>query len=138
MSISTTDLKVSDVLLKPNEIPVAGPKTLLKEALADMSRHKLGVVCITDDTGRLLGIFTDGDLRRMLLTDQKPLAALFADDVIDHAVKTPITASPDDSLETAIRLMDEKRVWDLPVTDGQDLFKGLLHLHPAIKTMMGI
>lgn len=138
MSISTTDLKVSDVLLNPNEIPVVGPKKLLKEALADMSRHKLGIVCITDDAGRLLGIFTDGDLRRMLLTDQKPLAALFADDVLDHAVKSPLTASPDDSLEMAIRLMDEKRVWDLPVTDGEGLLTGLLHLHPAIKTMMGI
>lgn len=137
MSISTTDLKVGDVLLKPDEIPVVGPKTFLKEALADMSRHKLGIVCITDDAGRLLGIFTDGDLRRMLLKDQKPLAALFADDVIDHAAKTPLTTSPDDSLESAIRLMDEKRVWDLPVTGEQNLLMGLLHLHPAIKTLMG-
>ncbi|MBT4718552.1 MAG: CBS domain-containing protein, partial [Rhodospirillaceae bacterium] len=76
MSTSTTRT-IADILLPPEAIPVVPPRTLVKEALEKMSASKLGLACIVDDDGCLIGLFTDGDLRRLLLRSQKPLSALF-------------------------------------------------------------
>ena len=72
------NLKVSDIILKPQEIPVLAPNDLVKQALEKMSSLRLGVVCIVDQSNILQGVFTDGDMRRLLLNDQKPLSAIFA------------------------------------------------------------
>ena len=139
MSISTTDLKVKDVLLPPDRIPVLPPTTMLKQALEEMNKFRLGVVCVTDEEGELLGIFTDGDVRRLLLKSQKPFAALFVDDIIVHANPTPTSIGDNTLLKEAIELMEAKEIWDLPVVaEDSGKFLGLLHLHPAIKAVMGI
>ncbi|MFN9391235.1 MAG: CBS domain-containing protein, partial [Betaproteobacteria bacterium] len=109
---------VRDVMLALTRFPVVGRRTLLKEALDEMNRHRLGIACIVGEGHRLLGILTDGDIRRMLLKVQKPFSAFFADDALEHAVTTPLKVDPDDTLLHAVRLMDEKRVWDLPVVDA--------------------
>ena len=84
----------------------------------------------------LVGVFTDGDLRRKLLNSQKPSAAFFVDDVVDHMFENPFTVTPSDSLHTAIQLMEEHQVWDLPVVDYTQSLVGLLHLHPAVKALL--
>jgi CBS domain-containing protein len=138
VSISTTDLTVGDVLLPPADVPVVRHKALLKEALEAMTTKRLGIASVLDDDGKLAGIFTDGDIRRMLLRDQKPFPALFADDVLDHAVRAPTTVTPEAPLAEAVSLMEERGIWDLPVVDADGCFMGLLHLHPAIKALLGI
>ena len=135
MSIST-DLTVADVLIPPDSVPTVGPKTLFKKVLEEMTRRKLGIACVVGDDGRLLGIITDGDIRRRLLKDQKPFPALFADDALDHAVRNPLTVRPETSLVDAVLKMEERKVWDLPVVAADGGFAGLLHLHPAIKALL--
>jgi arabinose-5-phosphate isomerase len=130
-------LLVSDVMLPPDRFPVVGETVLFKEALEEMGRRRLGIVCITGTDAKLLGILTDGDIRRMLLRVQKPFSAFFVDDALDHAVKAPMTVSPAHTLRQAVRMMDEKRIWDLPVVDGQGHLLGLLHLHPAVEALLG-
>jgi arabinose-5-phosphate isomerase len=119
-----------------DKFPVVEPKTFLKKALEVMTVHRLGVVCVVDKSGRLEGVFTDGDVRRMLLKDQKPFSALFADDIIAHANRTPTTVGLETSLSEAVAVMEEKSIWDLPVVGDGNVLKGLLHLHPAIKAML--
>ena len=138
MSTLRTDITVGDVVRSIDTIPVSGPQTLTKEALESMTEHRLGVVCVVDGDGTLEGIFTDGDLRRMLLRDQKPLAAIFADDVENHMARKPTTVSPDTTLVDAVALMEDREVWDLPVVDGGNKLVGLLHLHPAVKALLDI
>ena len=133
-----TDLKVKDVSLPCDRIPVVQEQALLKEVLESMTQYRLGIACLVDQEGALRGIFTDGDIRRMLLRDQKPFSALFADDIADHATANPTTVSPDDDLVDAVRVMEEKGIWDLPVKDDAGRLAGLLHLHPAIKALLGI
>ena len=58
-----------------------------------MDSFRLGVVCIVGSEEELLGIITDGDIRRKLLSVQKPLPAFFIDDAINHAITDPITIS---------------------------------------------
>ena len=139
MSTSTTDIKIMDVLLSPDRVPMVQQTTLLKQVLEEMNKFRLGVACIVDDDEKLIGIFTDGDIRRLLLKSQKPFAALFVDDIIQHANTSPATISGNASLQEGIILMEEKEIWDLPVvSENGSTFLGLLHLHPAIKAVMDI
>jgi arabinose-5-phosphate isomerase len=138
MSTSKTDATVASVMLPLARVPVVTPDTLLKATLTEMTRHRLGIACIVDNDGRLAGIFTDGDVRRMLLRDQKPFSHLFADDIIRHAVRGPTTVRGADTLRRAVSLMEEKAIWDLPVVADDGRLIGLLHLHPAIKAVLGL
>ncbi|MBF0252094.1 MAG: CBS domain-containing protein [Alphaproteobacteria bacterium] len=138
MSTLKTDLRVRDVMMGLDAIPVVREKTLFKEVMEAMSKHRLGIACIVDGDGRLVGVFTDGDLRRILLRDQKPFAALFVDDAVRHAHTNPTTVDENMNLADAIEVMEDKQVWDLPVVDGDRRLLGLLHLHPAIKAVLGM
>lgn len=130
-------LDVSSVMLDLNSTPRISNKAFFKEALDLMDANRLGIVCITDDSDKLDGIITDGDIRRMLIRVQKPLAALFSDDVISYAIKTPITINGSTSVTEAIAIMGSKKIWDLPVVNKDKELIGLLHLHPAIEAIMG-
>lgn len=137
MSTSTREeLFVSDVMLPLNSCPLATQHTILKEVLDEMNIHRLGVVCIVDGEMKLVGIITEGDLRRKILQSQKPLAALLADDVSNHAITTPISVSENLPLVGAVLLMSEKKVWDLPVVNHDKTLIGLLHLHHAIAKLL--
>lgn len=127
--------KVSDVALGLDDFPVLAPTDLLKTALEQMTAKRLGIVCIVDENGVLQGVFTDGDIRRHLLSVQRPFSAFFADDVIDHAELDPTTVQGDASLDEALDLMGHSRIWDLPVVDGRGHLIGLLHLHPLVNAL---
>ena len=136
MSIKTNVL-VKEVMIDLAKTPKSSPKTLLKEALEVMDQNRLGIVCVVDAENHLQGIITDGDIRRMLTRVQKPFAAILGDDVIVHAVKDPLTVGANSTLNEALDIMQKKQIWDLPVVENGKLM-GLLHLHPAIKSVMEI
>jgi arabinose-5-phosphate isomerase len=136
MSTQNKELNVGNVMLLPEKFPVVKENSIVKEALEKMDAFRLGIVCITDNDEQLLGIITDGDIRRKLLAVQKPLPAFFIDDAINQAIKNSFTVSSDMSLVEAVNLMEKKQVWDLPVVDDNKLI-GLLHLHPAVKALLG-
>jgi len=127
---------VNEVMIKSDAFPVLSEKTLLKEALEGMDRFRLGIVCIVNERFQLLGILTDGDIRRKLLTVQKPFSAFLMDDALIHAIRSPITIRPSATLIEGVELMGKKQIWDLPVVDGEGLLIGLLHLHPAIRAVL--
>lgn len=129
---------VKDVMLAPHAFPVLNEKTLLKEALEAMGKSHLGIACVVDGERRLLGILTDGDIRRKLLKVQKPFSAFFVDDALVHCVRKPTTIQPTASLIDGIKVMEQKQIWDVPVVDSVGTLVGLLHLHPAIQAVLGI
>lgn len=135
-TLQSKNLRVSDVMLPPDRFPVVAPSTFLKQALEEMGRVRLGIVCIVREDGTLAGILTDGDIRRQLLTMQRPFSAFFSDDVIDHGIRSPITVAADATLIEAVNLMEKRQVWDLPVTDGAGKLVGLLHLHPVVQILL--
>jgi CBS domain-containing protein len=137
--MSTSQIKqlaVADVAMPLGQFPVLNEKTLLKTALEEMSKSRLGIACVTNSDGMLMGILTDGDIRRKLLTVQKPFSAFFGDDVIDHVTRSPSTVDIGDSLISAVNLMEEKKIWDLPVVDSTGKLVGLLHLHPVVQALL--
>ena len=138
MSITKSNILVSDIMMSLDRVPVIRETVIFKEALEEMGRMRLGIACIVNAQNMLLGILTDGDIRRMLLRVQKPFSAFFVDDALVHAIQSPMTIAPADTLVHAVRLMDEKHIWDLPVVDTAGVLVGLLHLHPAVEALLGI
>jgi CBS domain-containing protein len=136
MFIQNNIILVSDVMILPGQFPVVKKSTMFKEALEEMENYCLGITCIVDNENKLCGILTDGDIRRNLLKIQKPFSAFFVDDSFDHAIRSPVTVKPDQTLEFAVKNMEEKQVWDLPVVDTFGMLVGLLHLHPAVKALL--
>ncbi len=129
-------MNVKDVMLPLDRFPVVGKTVMLKEALDVMNNLRLGIACIVDNDNKLLGILTDGDIRRKLTQVQKPLSALFVDDALDHAIHSPVTSKPDDTLDNAVEIMEAKKIWDLPVVNEQGILLGMLHLHPVVEALL--
>ena len=128
-------MKIKDVMLSLDEFPVVTKDVIFKEVLEEMGNKKLGIACVVDENYKLLGILTDGDIRRKILSIQKPLSSIFIDDCLDHAILSPKTISIDDPIIVAVNLMGENKIWDLPVVEN-GILKGLLHLHPLVKTLI--
>ncbi len=128
---------VNEVMMSLGRAPVIRETVILKEALEEMGRTSLGIVCIVNGENKLLGILTDGDIRRKLLKVQKPFSAFFVDDALDHAILAPMIIKPGDTLVHAVDVMEQKQIWDLPVVDDKGLLVGLLHLHPAVQALLG-
>ena len=131
--VSDTNVAVSNVMLEKNNFPVINKFAILKDAIEQMVFHKLGVVCVVDEQNKFVGLITDGDLRRMLLTVQKPLSALFMEDVTDHLTSEPTTIYPEMLISEATKLIGIKKIWDLPVTSSNNELIGLFHLHKALE-----
>lgn len=129
---------VSEVMIGQDGVPVIKEAVILKEALEEMGRTRLGIVCIVNGYNKLLGILTDGDIRRKLLKVQKPFSAFFVDDALDHAILAPLTIKPGDTLTHAVDVMEQKQIWDLPVVDDEGTLVGLLHLHPAVQALLDV
>ena len=129
-------IRVDEVMLSLDKTPLAKEGVMLKEALDIMDRFKLGIVCVVDKDLKLIGVITDGDIRRTLLTIQKPLSSILVDDLKNYYIINPITINYDSTLISSIDLMGEKQIWDLPVTDKSNSLLGLLHLHSAISAVL--
>lgn len=129
---------VKDVMLNLSEFPVVKSNCLLKEALDKMNKSNLGILCIINSNQSLKGILTDGDLRRKLISEQKPFSAFFSEDAINLAINKPIVIKDNFSLKKAVVCMEKNSIWDLPVINNKNKLVGLLHLHHAIKVLLGL
>ncbi len=127
---------VKDVMLPLEKFPVLSEKIFFKEALEKMNKFRLGIACIVNNENKLLGILTDGDIRRKLLNVQKPFSAFFVDDVIVHSIQSPITIHYKETLRNSVKIMEQNQIWDLPVINDEGILVGLLHLHPVVKILL--
>ena len=107
----------------------------INDAIQIMNNHKLGSVCIVDKNQKLKGIITDGDLRRILFNQQKPFPALMNDDIFLYCSKKPQTIDFKSNILKGLRIMNKKRIWDLPVVNKNKKLLGILHLHFVIKNL---
>ena len=121
--------KAKDKMKKLSEIPVLEENASLKKALDVMSQKRLGIACFVDNMGKLKGLLTDGDLRRLLLTKQSPLPALLVSDALTFGNTNPLVASEEDEIIKLRDVMNEKQIWDLPIVDSNHKLIGLVHRH---------
>ncbi len=108
-------LKVGDVMRKGTRNPIVFEDALVREALLATTHARAGAAVIVDHGGRLVGIFTDGDLRRCLEKDP----ALLTKPVKNYMTRSPVAITSDRLVTEAIRLIRAERKKDLPVIDGE-------------------
>jgi arabinose-5-phosphate isomerase len=120
-------LKVSDIY-KHNELPVVGPDTILKDVILEISSKRLGCTAVVDGNNNLLGIITDGDLRRMLQKDSN-LSLITA---VDIMTRTPKKIEKDEFAVVALHKMQENNITQLVVMNGPQI-AGFIHLHDLLK-----
>ena len=126
---------VQDVMIALGNFPVVKKDTILKEAIETMGLSNLGIISVVDNNDTLLGVITDGDLRRKLLKVQKPLSFFLIDDVIDHCITEPLTTLLEVKLTDALKIMEDNEIWDLPVVNENKKLMGMLHLHQVVKKL---
>jgi len=123
-------LKVRDIMHSGERLPAVSPDAAVREALIEMSRGGMGMAVIQDAAGQLLGIFTDGDLRRMLDQGQADIRHLRITDVMTRG---PKTIGPDLLAAEALHLMEEKKINALPVVDSRNQVLGAINMHDLLR-----
>lgn len=120
-------LRVSDLYVD-NEKPQVTTNANIKEVIVEMTKKRLGVTAVTDEEGRLAGIITDGDLRRMLeKTDN--IQTIAARDIM---TQKPKTISPAEMAVNALDIMRSNSITTLAVVEN-GIYLGILHLHDLVK-----
>jgi arabinose-5-phosphate isomerase len=123
-------LHVQDVMHTNNEIPKVSIDVKLSDALIEMTKKGLGMTVIVDGDDKVAGIFTDGDLRRLLDHGDINIKQLGISDVM---VKNCKTISANQLAAEALQLMDEKSINALPVTDEMNTLIGAINMHDLLR-----
>ncbi len=122
-------LQVSDLMHTGDEMPIVKESALTKDAIIEVSTKRLGVTIVVDDSGRLTGIFTDGDLRRTVEQGNDFLVK----PVSKYMTQNPKTIPADSLVEKALSIMETHSITSLAVVDSDGKPTGLIHLHDILK-----
>lgn len=120
---------VEDLMLKEN-LPIADENMLFTDLIKLISEHKLGMAIITDDAGRLSGILTDGDIRRVVVKYSSDITHLKAKEVM---TVNPKTVAQNDFAASALHLMEKYSITALAVVDDDNKPLGVVHIHDLLK-----
>ena len=123
-------LHITDVMHAGDDVPKVGPTATVSEALVEMSRKRLGMTAVVDDDGRLLGLYTDGDLRRSLDDVDVDLRGTRIEAVMTRA---PRTIDADALAVEAAQLMETHKINALLVVDGERRVVGALNIHDLLR-----
>jgi arabinose-5-phosphate isomerase len=126
-------LRVEDLMTTGDAIPRVRPQTAMKDVLFEMTRKRLGLTTVTEEDGTLLGIISDGDLRRQMerhgygLLDRKASECM---------TPNPVLIDRRELATAALDVLESRKITSLLVTDAQGRVEGVLHLHDLWKTEM--
>ncbi len=124
--------RVEALMHNGDAVPRVAPGTRMPDVIYEMSRKKLGMTTVVED-GKLLGVISDGDLRRLLELRGKDALDLTAGECM---TREPKTISPHEFAATALALMEEKKITSLVVVDDDRSLQGVVHLHDLWGTEM--
>ncbi len=122
-------LRVSDIMHTGDRIPRVTTGTTLSGALLEISRKGLGMTTVTDEQGNLVGVFTDGDLRRTL--DSNP--DVHATPIENVMTRNGKTIQADQLAAAALNIMEEMKINALPVTDETGTLVGAINMHDLLR-----
>lgn len=121
-------MRIADVMHSGDKLPKVAPNNSIRDALLEMSAKGLGMTAVVDDSDAVLGIFTDGDLRRLL--DQR--IDVHSTEIGEVMGKNPTLIGSDVLAAEGLKLMEEKKINGLLVTDNDKLI-GALNMHDLLK-----
>ena len=123
-------LLISDIMHTGTDVPRIGPAASITQALVEMTRKHLGMTAVVDDNDALLGVFTDGDLRRALDDDNVDLRGATVASLMSHS---PKTIGADKLAVEAAKLMEQFQINALLVTDAEGHVVGALNIHDLLR-----
>jgi arabinose-5-phosphate isomerase len=126
-------LRVEDLMHQGDEIPRVLPEAPMRDVLFEMTRKRLGMTSVTDGEGRLLGMISDGDLRRALERHGHGALDLSAEQCM---TRDPVTIERSELATRALDEMERRRITSLLIVDSERRVGGVLHLHDLWKTEM--
>lgn len=124
--------RVESLMAQGAAVPTVGRDTRMPDVIHEMNSKRLGMTCVVDDQRRLLGIVTDGDLRRHMV----PGSNLLDRRAVDVMTVQPVTIRGNILAVEAIRLLEERKITSLVVVDDQGVVEGVVHLHDLWQTQM--
>lgn len=132
-SLGRKFIAVKDLMHSGDSIPLVAPEVPLRNAVVKMSHGGFGALVIIDNNNRLLGVFTDGDLRRYFEKSKNV--------DLDVPISKVMTANPKRITSNrlameALKIMEDKSITSLPVVNHEDLVIGFLHLHDILKARL--
>jgi arabinose-5-phosphate isomerase len=122
--------RVESLMHSGDALPCVSPQTRMPDVIYEMSRKKLGVAAVVEDK-KLVGIISDGDLRRLLEKRGKDVLDLTAGEAM---TRDPRTIAAQEFAATALALMEEKKITSLMVVDPGGKLEGIVHLHDLWST----
>jgi len=126
--------RVSDVMHTGDAIPTVREDALMKDVIVEMTRKRLGMTTVVDAAGRLIGVITDGDLRRLHLGGE-PIAELAAGRVATRGAKL---IAADDLAAKALEVMETFAITSLVIVDGEQRPSGVIHLHDILRAKIDV
>ncbi|MGA1795007.1 MAG: KpsF/GutQ family sugar-phosphate isomerase [bacterium] len=125
-------MRIGDLMHKNDQIPVIQASQLMRDALYEMTIKRLGMTCVVDGKGKLAGIITDGDLRRLLERHNDLLHKRVEEVMTCH----PKTISQNEVAAKAVEIMERYSITSLICTDDHERPIGVIHLHDLLKAGM--
>ncbi|CAH0993336.1 Arabinose 5-phosphate isomerase KdsD [Sinobacterium norvegicum] len=122
-------LKVSDAMVYGDEIPRVSTNTTLSKALVEISEKRLGMTTVVDEQQKVVGVFTDGDLRRSLDSEIDIHRATIGE-LMNPGCQT---VSPDMLAASALKIMEDNQITSVVVVDQDDNLAGVVHLHALLR-----
>ena len=126
-------LRVEDMMHKGADTPRVGPETPLRDCLFEMTKKRLGMTTVVDGENRLLGVISDGDLRRLMERFGASVLSVPAEQAM---TRTPRIIAPREIATRALDMMETNKITALVVIDDQRHVEGVIHLHDLWKTEM--
>jgi arabinose-5-phosphate isomerase len=123
-------MRVDQLMTAGADAPKVRTETLMRDVIYEMSSKALGMTCVVDDRGCLLGIITDGDLRRQMI-DKPNILELRAGELM---TKRPIVIEPSTLAASALLMMEQRKITSLVVASVDLKVQGVLHLHDLWRT----
>jgi arabinose-5-phosphate isomerase len=125
-------MRVEHVMHPGEAAPIVRVSTPMAEVFHEMSSKRLGMTCVVDAEGRLVGVFTDGDLRRLMSRTPNVLSLTAGEAMTPR----PFTISRELLAVEALRIMETHKITSVVVVDGQQAVEGVVHLHDLWPTKM--
>jgi arabinose-5-phosphate isomerase len=122
-------LKIDEVMFSGDKVPIVRTDTPLHEVILEITRKRFGGTCVVDEKGRLVGIITDGDLRRLLQRPNK-VDKLTAQDIMNV---NPKTVRKNSMALKALQLMENHNIMQVVIVDSQNRPIGMAHLHDLLE-----
>ncbi len=126
-------LRVRDLMHIGDAIPIVSGTTLIKDAIYEISSKKMGIAAVVNAEGRLVGVISDGDLRRWMEKTEKTGENLLAKRAGDIMTKNPKIANKDSLAAEAVAIMEKNSITCLIVADAASKPEGVIHLHDLLK-----